>query len=57
MNHTTHGADFFVKKNLHHLFEQGRSIDVVLLGCTHYPLLREKIEEYLPIGVKAGSPG
>lgn len=52
-----HGADFFIKKNLHNLFEKGPTIDVVLLACTHYPLLKEKIEEYLPIGVKLISQG
>jgi glutamate racemase len=52
-----HGADFFVKKNLHNIFEAGENIDVILLGCTHYPLLKEKIEEYLPIGVKLVSQG
>ena len=55
--HLGHGADFIVKKNLHELFVKGENIDVVLLGCTHYPLLREKIEEYLPIGVKLLSQG
>jgi glutamate racemase len=55
--HNSHGADFFVKKNLHNLFEKGENIDVVLLGCTHYPLLREQIEEYLPVGVKLISQG
>jgi glutamate racemase len=55
--HTTHGADYFVKKNLHDLFKLGEDIDVVLLGCTHYPLLKEKIEEYLPVGVKLISQG
>jgi glutamate racemase len=55
--HNSHGADFFVKKNLHQLFEKGEDIDVVLLACTHYPLLKEKIEEYLPVGVKLISQG
>ncbi len=53
----SHGADFFVKKNLHNIFEKGESIDVILLACTHYPLLKEKIEEYLPVGVKLISQG
>ena len=53
----SHGADFFVKKNLHSIFEKGESIDVILLACTHYPLLKEKIEEYLPVGVKLVSQG
>ncbi|HEV7782720.1 MAG TPA: glutamate racemase [Chitinophagaceae bacterium] len=52
-----HGADHFVKKNLHNIFEKGENIDVILLACTHYPLLKEKIEEYLPIGVKLVSQG
>jgi glutamate racemase len=52
-----HGADYFIKKNLHSLFEKGPTIDVVLLACTHYPLLKSKIEEYLPVGVKLLSQG
>ena len=55
--HTGHGADYFVKKNINELFEKGEDIDVILLGCTHYPLLKEKIQEYLPIGVKLISQG
>jgi glutamate racemase len=32
-------------------------IDVLLLACTHYPLLKEKIQEYVPVGVKLISQG
>src|SRR5262249_48740840 len=52
-----HGADFFIKKSLHNLFGKGGSIDVVLLACTHYPLLKSKIEDHLPVGVKLLSQG
>lgn len=55
--HLSHGADYFIKKNLHNIFEKGENIDVILLGCTHYPLLKDKIEEYLPVGVKLVSQG
>lgn len=55
--HTGHGADYFIKKNLRNIFEKGEDIDVILLACTHYPLLKEKIEEYLPVGVKLISQG
>ena len=55
--HHGHGSDFFVKKNIHNIFQKGENIDVILLACTHYPLLREKIEEYLPVGVKLISQG
>lgn len=51
------GADYFVKKNLENIFEKGEDIDVMLLACTHYPLLKETIEEYLPVGVKLLSQG
>jgi glutamate racemase len=55
--HESHGADYFVKKNLHSLFGKGENIDVVLLACTHYPLLMEKIKEHLPVAVKLLSQG
>jgi glutamate racemase len=53
----SHGADFFIKKNLTHIFGIDPKIDVILLACTHYPLLNEKIKEYLPVGVKLISQG
>jgi len=55
--HDTHGADFFVKKSLHSLFAKGQNIDVALLACTHYPLMKEKIKEHLPVTVKLLSQG
>lgn len=51
------GADYFIRKNLANIFELGEKIDVLLLACTHYPLLREKIEEYMPIDVTLVSQG
>ncbi|MBL7758818.1 MAG: aspartate/glutamate racemase family protein, partial [Chitinophagaceae bacterium] len=53
----SHGADYFVKKNLHQLLEKGPMIDVALLACTHYPLMKEKIREHLPVPVKLLSQG
>jgi glutamate racemase len=55
--HEGHGADYFVKKNLKNIVAKGKNIDVLLLACTHYPLLTEKIREYLPIGIKLVSQG
>lgn len=55
--YNSHGADFFVKKNLHSILEKGKDIDVILLACTHYPLLKDKILEYLPVDVKLLSQG
>lgn len=46
--HNSKGADFFVKEYLHQLMHQSANIDTILLACTHYPLLMDKIREYTP---------
>ncbi|MEO7445817.1 MAG: glutamate racemase [Ferruginibacter sp.] len=51
------GADYFVEKYCHELMEQDPGIDTVLLACTHYPLLENKIKNYLPRGVQVVSQG
>lgn len=53
----TEGADFFVEKNLKNLMRQSPDIDTVLLACTHYPLIKDKIETFLPGHVKVVSQG
>jgi len=45
------GADYFVKKYLTELLEKDPQIDTLVLGCTHYPLLEDKIREFLPEGI------
>ncbi|WP_221929387.1 glutamate racemase [Saccharicrinis carchari] len=42
------GSDFFIKKNIDALLSQDKAIDTIILGCTHYPLLLDKIKQYLP---------
>ena len=42
------GADYFVQKNIDNLLSRDPAIDCVILGCTHYPLLIEKIRKYMP---------
>ena len=51
------GADYFVRKHTHNLMKQDDRIDTVILGCTHYPLLKEKIEKELPAHVSVISQG
>ncbi|MCH5235139.1 MAG: glutamate racemase [Muribaculaceae bacterium] len=46
------GADYFVKKEIDNLMNKDPDIDTVVLGCTHYPLLENKIRKYLPETVK-----
>lgn len=45
------GADYFVRQEIERLFAADPLIDTVILGCTHYPLLLEKIRKYMPEGV------
>ena len=45
--HESDGADYFVHKYLNELFAKDPEIDTIILGCTHYPLLRKKIEQAL----------
>ncbi|OJU28271.1 MAG: glutamate racemase [Sphingobacteriales bacterium 41-5] len=52
-----HGSAFFIRKNLHSLFQKGKNIDTVLLACTHYPIMQDQIREYLPVDVKLLSQG
>jgi glutamate racemase len=55
--HLTSGADYFVKKYIDELMAQSNEIDTIILGCTHYPLLIEKIKHVLPSHVKVLSQG
>lgn len=51
------GADYFVQKYINELMCQCNTIDSVILGCTHYPLLLNKIEKYIPAGVTVVEQG
>ena len=42
------GADFFVKRHIDNLLSRDSLIDTVILGCTHYPMLFNKIRQYTP---------
>src|SRR5882724_3060788 len=59
--HDKPGADYFVKEYMDELFSQipgdPADMDTVLLACTHYPLLKAKIEQFLPTGCKLVSQG
>lgn len=55
--HESAGADYFVKEYVDALLNQSDQIDTALLGCTHYPLLSKKIQQYLPSGVQLLSQG
>ena len=51
------GADYFVRKYVDELLGLDPEIDTIILGCTHYPLLLDKIRAYCPEGVALMSQG
>jgi len=55
--HDKPGADYFVKQYLDQILCQSEDIDTLLLACTHYPLLQNKIEAYLPDHIKVVAQG
>lgn len=51
------GANYFIKENLDNLFSKDPLIDTLILGCTHYPLLLDKIKSFLPPTITVLSQG
>jgi glutamate racemase len=51
------GADYYVKQYLDELMAQSSDIDTILLACTHYPLLQDKIKAHLPSNIKVVAQG
>lgn len=43
--HNSSGADYFVEKYIREILSKDAQIDTLVLGCTHYPLLKEKIAQ------------
>ena len=54
--HLQPGADYFIRKNIDAIMKN-EGIDTLLLACTHYPLLQEKIRSFLPPDVAVLSQG
>ncbi len=51
------GADFFVEQHIQNLLNKAPDIDCILLACTHYPLLMNKIRQFIPEGMTIISQG
>ncbi len=55
--YNSRGADYFIEKNILQILSKNPQIDTMLLACTHYPLLKDKIQKYLPNGIRLLSQG
>lgn len=51
------GLDSIIKKYLNELFERSKKIDTLVLACTHYSLIEDKIKKYTPNKVQIISQG
>lgn len=51
------GADYFVRRDIQELLQRDPDIDTIILGCTHFPLLLDKVRAYTPAHVHIISQG
>ena len=51
------GGQYYIKKYVDELLEKEPRIDTIVLACTHYPILKQTIEQFLPKGVKLFDQG
>jgi glutamate racemase len=51
------GAEYFVKKRINQLLTKDSLIDTIILGCTHYPLLKNALSKAVPEGINLISQG
>ena len=51
------GSDYFVQKHINQILNKDPKIDTLILGCTHYPLLIKKIQEFTPPHVRIVAQG
>jgi glutamate racemase len=53
----TPGGIYFLQQDLLTLLQQDASIDTILLGCTHYPILKNMLESMLPEHIRVVAQG
>ena len=53
----TEGSEYFLKRDVGEILSKDKQIDTLLLACTHYPLLINKLREIVPASVKLVEQG
>lgn len=48
----TVGAEYFIRRHILNIIAKDNNLDTLILGCTHYPLLLETIQKYVPQNIK-----
>lgn len=55
--HLTPGADYFVQRDVEALLAKDPQIDTIILGCTHYPMLLDRVRLFVPENIKLLTQG
>jgi glutamate racemase len=55
--HLSDGGKLFIKEDIEKLLEIDPKIDVIVLGCTHYPILKSYIESIVPSSIQVIAQG
>jgi glutamate racemase len=55
--HNTEAGKLFIKEDLDELLENDSAIDSIILGCTHYPIIKDYIESVVSKSIKVISQG
>lgn len=55
--HDSAAGKLFIQEDVCTLLDKDPEIDVIVLGCTHYPILKEYIESIVPPSVKVVAQG
>ena len=50
-------ADYFIQKYINELLKQDNDVDTILFACTHYPLIKKRIEKFLPDNITVIAQG
>lgn len=56
-NYESPGVDYFIELYLNEVLAKNDQIDTLVLACTHYPVLVDKIQSLLPEGIKIITQG
>lgn len=55
--HTTEAGKMFIREDVKKLMEKDKNIDVIVLACTHYPIIKDYIESIVSSNIKVISQG
>lgn len=55
--HDSEAGKLFIQEDVNTLLKKDPKIDVIVLACTHYPILKDYIESIVPKTVKVISQG